>query len=94
MQVAAQQQILITAAKRAIVEQQRRKAVNEYAHVHGMEQVLDSAGATGQLSSSCSDNLKSSPPSQTHREPVKWRVSDPWFTYTAFTVAVGALALW
>ena len=87
MQVMVQQHLL----KRAAEQHHRAEAVRSHTHMLGTEQVLHSTDA--QLSASCSDYHKRSSSSQTQSvAPVTWMTSDPWFAYTAVTIAVGVLA--
>lgn len=82
--------------KRAAIQQHRAEAVRSFMHVHGVEQDLTSKIATdaaAQLTAPSSVDQNLSSASQTQCDaPVKWRTSDPWFTWAAMTVAVGALA--
>lgn len=82
--------------KRAAIQQHRAEAVLSFMHVHGVEQDLTSqiaTDATPQLTapSSVDQNLSSASQIQCGA-PAKWKTSDPWFTWAAMTVAVGALA--
>lgn len=96
MQVAVQQHLLMHVFKRAAIQQHRAEAVRSFMHVHGVEQDLTSTIATDvttQLTDPSSEGQNLSSASQRQcGAPAKWRTSDPWFTWAAMTVAVGALA--
>ena len=79
--------------KSAAIQQHRAEAVRSFMHVHGVEQDLTSKIATAQLTAPSSVDQTLSSASQTQCGALlKWRTSDPWFTWAAMTVAVGALA--
>ena len=96
MQVEVQQHLLMHVFKRAAIQQHRAEAVRSFMHVHGVEQDLTfkiATDAAAQLTAPSSVDQNLSSASQTPCDaPVKWRTSDPWFTWAAMTVAVGALA--